>query len=206
MLQASILELSVKTTGRHSNAAEIYGIARTAMFYAYHINQHHVRDDTETSMLDNLDQILTRWNRLNRRDTHWSDELILDDSGISAGVAFLRIATTYGLGNYVDEKLAGLNPDSREILASQLLLILLPFEAWPAQATPPLERLEVVSTILRNGADPNFEHGTGSCKMTPWSSMLWYLDTYAEHLLVLCRHWSWLGQMCTRGRLDLEWQ
>jgi hypothetical protein len=57
------------------------------------------------------------------------------------------------------------------------LYILLPSKPWPGKVQPPLERPEMVSTLLHHGADPNFLESRGPYKTSPWSNLFWYIRT-----------------------------
>jgi NACHT domain len=175
---ASVLELAIKTMDGSTSSGEIYKIIRNAMLYAWHMNFHNIRNDRETGFLDNLDQIMTNWDarRMDSRSKlfYWSEPMILQNFEVTADMAFLGLATLYGLANYIGGKLAQLDQESARRTASMLLHILLHRQHWPSNAEPPFERPEMVSTLLHYGADPNFRRADNS---TPWSNMLWLCAT-----------------------------
>jgi hypothetical protein len=187
LLMASVLELAIRTADRSTKNEKVYSTVKTAIMYAYHLNLHQIPNPTETAVLDKLNQIMVFWssrqNAQNSTNVHWSDHLIFDDLNFSAHTAFLRLTTLYGLANYVDEKLGKLDRKSAAKIASKLLYILLPdlpCESWRPDVRPPIERPEMISTLLHHGADPNFGRGLGSCQTTTWTNTLWHISNYAS--------------------------
>jgi hypothetical protein len=162
----------------------IYNTVTNAMFFSHHTNLYRIPNEFETSILDNLDHIMTSWSsawKIGRtvKMIHWTDHLLLDNLRLKTDIGFMALATLYGLANYVGEKLAQLGREDAAKVSSMLLHILLPCEPWPrdgSYGSPPPERPEMVSTLLYHGADPNFSRGRPPFQTTAWSSMLWYIS------------------------------
>jgi hypothetical protein len=180
MLKASVIDLAIKSTEKSVGYKEIYGTVKSAMLYAYNINVNLIINETETWALDSLNKIMIKWNG-QANNVHWTDKLVDHSIEINLEMAFLRLATLYGLANYVGDKLAQLDRKAAANIASILLQLLLPCDRWPEGIDYPLERPEMVSTLLHHGADPDLHHGKGPHQTSPWSNMLWYINTTGNY-------------------------
>jgi hypothetical protein len=194
MLLGSVLDVAIKTAVHATSSEEIYRAVTNAMLFARHTNINQIPNESETSVLDNLDHIMTGWSPTRvgamggqlTKNVHWTDRLIVEHTRkLRADMAFLKLATVYGLANYVGESLGELGRTTAAHVASQLLLILLPSNPWPRELRPPLERPEMVSTLLHHGANPNFSNGKFPTLNSPWLNTLLYCkneDHYTHRL------------------------
>lgn len=197
MLRASVLDLAIKTADLSTKSDNIDKTVTSAMLYAYYTNLHQTSNELEISYLDNLDQVMTSWSLAKKiggrfKDVHWTDRILLVSLKLRTDMEFMRLSTLYGLANYVGEKLAQLDGEDVAQIASTLLHILLSHNPWPEDGDFPLQRPEMVSTLLHHGADPNFfpEHlkpldhqkkrhavsGRRPPQITPWTNMLRHIS------------------------------
>lgn len=167
LFTASVLDLASKAANPSTESGEMYSTVTDALLYAYHINTHQIQNDTETLVLNILDQIMSGWTTADADDwgsdtesARWADRMIDVHLDLSANMNMMKLATVYGLTNYVNEKLSQLDRKSAAQTASALLQVLRRRrpqrnEPW-AGVLPPLQRPEMVSTLVRHGVDPNF--------------------------------------------------
>ena len=180
LLMASVSDLVIMTADRSTRKLTIYNAATNVMFYAHYTNTHQIYNEMETPVLDILDRVMTGWTPdgdvgRSTEGVHWTYQMIGDCVNLRSNMRFWKLATLYGLENYVNEKLGQLDRTCAAQISSKLLYLLLPSEAWPGRVRAPFERPEMVSTLLYHGADPNLRHRRGPYQTSPWSNMFWYM-------------------------------
>jgi hypothetical protein len=125
-------------------------LIHSALTYATQISPHE-----QLSLLDLLDRACeVLYASPIETGKHWSNNLFAQ--GESPLESFLDLAAIYHLERYVEEKLKRQASDTAKITAASLLFKLLPKTHWGAAWPGPSP--EIVTMLLKYGADPNQKH------------------------------------------------
>lgn len=124
--------------------------ANAALKYASYFNLNK----KECMILDHLDRKMIQG--INAPD-HWGNTLLMSPS--LKMQSFLKLATFFNLSGYVSQKLFPPEEPHRVETASSLLRSILPRQPWTLKAGSSDLKLktEMVSTLIRYGADPNWK-------------------------------------------------
>jgi hypothetical protein len=122
---------------------ETGALAKDFMIYAHHADGQSETLETQSKLIDQFNNILA---------PSWINRLFPNLWGFPT---FLMLAATYNLQGYVRSKISQLGKEQATNIASDSLRYMLPDKDCHVKHGFPLPRVEMVSLLLRLGADPN---------------------------------------------------
>lgn len=148
-----------------NNFTNILGV----LTHAYLANQDIKTSDRQAIMLDHLNR---RMSRKPANGQYWGNWLIYPYDSTAGIRSFLELAVLFNLSGYVRSKLGNHRRTPFNVAASSLLHYLLPQNDWSSVVQIPLPEIDMVSTLLELGADPNWKLRGRST----WINVLRYLS------------------------------
>jgi len=131
-------------------------IAMNFIIYAYNANRHGLTATGQVKLLDQFDRIL---------EFKWINSLYTSLRGFPN---MFEVAALFDLRNYLCSKFQQFTEEKSQEMATDVLRYLLPERDCHVKFGIPLPSLEMVSFLLRLGADPN-ERGRS---LSPWENTL----------------------------------
>ncbi|KAL2061695.1 hypothetical protein VTL71DRAFT_7073 [Oculimacula yallundae] len=144
---------------------ETIALAKDFMIYAHNADRQSETLDIQLEMIDRFNKFLV---------PTWIGKVFPSLFGFAS---YLELAAIYNLRGYVLSKINQQSGEEATRNACALLTYILPDTDCHASYGLPLPQVEMVSLLLRLGADPN----KGIYSRSPWENTLRFFTKYAEH-------------------------